>query len=137
MLKVIIADDHSPIRAQLRKMLEKSGDIQVTAEAKDGQEVIDILQTCTADVLILDVEMPRMTGLDVLAYLKESENPIRVLVVSSYSDREFIDGALSMGARGYLIKDDSPYFLLQAVHSVAALTEEIFLSRTALAAFGA
>lgn len=130
MIQIIIADDHQLLRNYLRKTLERRGDISVVAEAADGAEVVRCLNDCQADVLLLDIEMPGMNGIDVLRYLQEQGGSIKSLILSGYSDRELIQGALDLGAQGYLIKDEAHSHLFEAVDAVYE-SKDIWLSAKA------
>ena len=131
MIKVAIVDDHSQIRAQVRKILEKSSDIEVVAEAQDGLECICMLEQCHPDVIVLDVEMPGMSGLEVLAKIRDASIPVRVIMLSGYSDKVYIHEALNLGAKAFIVKEDAWHILVQVVKSIGTNTEDKYLSRMA------
>jgi DNA-binding NarL/FixJ family response regulator len=131
MIKVAIADDHCQIRAHIRKMLEKSGEIEVVAEAQDGQQLMQMLSHCQAEVVVLDVEMPVMNGLEVLAQIRELCLPVQVIMLSGYSDKTYIQESLRLGAKAYIVKDEAWHILVRAVKYISLNTGDMFLSRMA------
>jgi DNA-binding NarL/FixJ family response regulator len=118
-IRVVIADDHPVARAGIRKFLEKEPDIQVVAEASSGEEAIDLVGELSPDVLLLDMELPGMRGTEVARKLKESKSPVRILALSTYDNRQYILGLLASGASGYLIKEEVPETIIEAVRGVA------------------
>jgi len=118
-IKVLMADDHPLARAGIRKFLEKEADIQVLGEASSGEEALRMVEELAPDVLLLDMEMPGMKGLEVARTLKEKESPTRVLALSTYDNKQFILGLLSSGASGYLVKEEVPETIIDAVRGVA------------------
>ena len=89
-IKIMIADDHSMIREGLKSLLELEGDIQVVAEAEDGVDCLEKLKICTPDVLLLDINMPRKNGLEVLQTLKSSKSKVKVLVLTVHNEVEYL-----------------------------------------------
>ena len=118
-IMVILADDHERVRMGLRRLLESSGDIEVIGEAADGQEALDLLDRLDPDVLLLDMEMPRLNGNQVVRRLKEMQSEVRILALSAHDDRQYILGMLENGASGYLTKEEAPEALIKAVRGVA------------------
>jgi two-component system, NarL family, response regulator DegU len=118
-IRVIIADDHAIMRVGIRNILSRSTDIVVVGEASNGAEAIDLVNELNPDVLILDMEMPVMDGVEVARRLQAQNAPVRVLVLSAYDDRQYILEMLNMGASGYLIKDEAPEVIVEAVQGVA------------------
>ena len=118
-IRVVIADDHPVARAGIRKFLEKEPDIQVVAEASSGEEAIELVGELSPDVLLLDMELPGMRGTEVARKLQEIKSPVRVLALSTYDNRQYILGLLASGAAGYLIKEEVPETIIQAVRGVA------------------
>jgi DNA-binding NarL/FixJ family response regulator len=114
-----MADDHPLARAGIRKFLEKEPDIQVVGEASSGEEALQMVEELAPDVLLLDMEMPGMKGLEVAKSLKEKSSPTRVLALSTYDNKQFILGLLSSGASGYLVKEEVPETIIEAVRGVA------------------
>jgi DNA-binding NarL/FixJ family response regulator len=118
-IRVIIADDHAIMRVGIRNILSRSSEIIVVGEASNGAEAIDLINELKPDVLILDMEMPVMDGVEVARRLQADTSPVRILVLSAYDDRQYILEMLNMGASGYLIKDEAPEVIVDAVQGVA------------------
>jgi DNA-binding NarL/FixJ family response regulator len=117
---VLIVDDHPAVRRGLRTFLELSEDIDVVGEAADGTQVADLVAATAPDVVLLDMVLPGLDGLGVLAALRERGATARVLVITSFTDRRSVLPAIRAGARGYLSKDVEPEALVAAVRSVHA-----------------
>ena len=117
-IKIIIADDHSMIREGLKSLLELEGDIQVVAEAEDGVDCLEKLKICTPDVLLLDINMPRKNGLEVLQTLKSSKSKIKVLVLTVHNEVEYLMKAVDIGVDGYILKDSESAELKKAIFSI-------------------
>lgn len=127
-VRVIIADDHPVARKGICNLLGKVGDIDVVGEADNGDEVLRLVQTLTPDVLLLDMEMPGLTGTEVARRLQTARLPVRILALSAHDDREYIQGLLTCGASGYLMKEEVPQTIVDAVRGVAR-GEQGWLSR--------
>jgi DNA-binding NarL/FixJ family response regulator len=119
MIRVILCDDHALIRRGIRDTLSDAPDIQVVGEAGDYAELRSLLRTTTCDVLVLDINMPGRSGLDVLAVLKDEGATMKVLIVSMYPEDQYAIRALRAGAFGYVNKGGDPQQLVQAVRTVA------------------
>ena len=119
MIKVVLCDDHAMVRRGIRETLSEAVDIQVTAEAASYSEVREVLRTAECDVLILDLNLPGRGGMDVLASLRESASPVRVLIVSMFAEDQYALRCLRAGAHGYLNKADDPNALAAAVRTIA------------------
>ncbi|MBE5889497.1 MAG: response regulator transcription factor [Lachnospiraceae bacterium] len=119
-LKIMITDDHSMIREGLKNLLELDGDIKVIAEAENGQECLDRLATVRPDVLLLDINMPVMNGLEVLAALKERRIRVKVLVLTVHNEVEYLMKAVDIGVDGYVLKDSESAELKKAIFAVAS-----------------
>ncbi len=133
-IKVLLADDHPPLRAGMRARLEQEEDITVIGEASDGREALKLAKALQPHLLVLDMEMPEMTGLEVATHLQEDGEAIRVLVLSAYEDPEYITKLLESGAvAGYLTKSESLDTIVAAVRGVSK-GEEGWLSREVAAA---
>lgn len=117
-INVMITDDHSMIREGLKQLLELEGDFKVVAEACDGVECLNKLETVTPDVLLLDINMPNMNGLEVLQKMKEKRIIIKVLVLTIHSEVEYLLKAVDIGVNGYLLKDSESAELKKAIISV-------------------
>jgi DNA-binding NarL/FixJ family response regulator len=118
-IRVILADDHPFLRTGLRKILDKTSDIVVVGEASDGAQALQLVEALTPDVLVLDVEMPHMNGIQVARELSSRESDVRILVLSAHDDRAHILGMLDAGVAGYLTKDEASEALVKAVRGVA------------------
>ena len=104
-MKVLLADDHRLVRAGLRALLDASPGIEVVAEATDGEEAWQMIQQLKPEAALLDIAMPKLSGLAVLQNVKASALPTRVLLLSMYDNDEYVTEAIRAGASGYLIKD--------------------------------
>lgn len=118
-VRIVLADDHAQTRTGLRRQLERSGRIRVVGEATDGSEVFALLETAPAQVLLLDIDMGRMSGLDVMKQLSLQVTPLRVLGLSNYNDPAYVFEMLAYGASGYLSKEDPIAIIVKAVCRVA------------------
>src|SRR5512140_1129109 len=118
-IAVLIADDHPIVCKGIRNLLEPALGITVVGEAHSGAEAIKLIQSLHPDVVLLDVELSDMSGIDVIRQVNPSKSEVRILGLSSYDDREFISQLLSLGASGYLLKDEIPEQIIEAVRGVA------------------
>jgi two-component system response regulator NreC len=119
-LRVLLADDHAIVRRGLRSLLETEPGLNVVAEAADGIEALRLADEHDPDVVILDVGMPKLNGIDVAARLQKLKRPPRVIILSMHADESYIIRALAAGARAYLLKDATDEDLLPAVRTVAS-----------------
>lgn len=117
-LKVVIADDHSVVRQGIRGVLEAIEGLQVVGEAGDGDEALEMVLELKPDVVVLDVNMPGKTGLEVTTELRQEGHPARVLILSMHDDPEYVLQAVRSGADGYVLKDAAPAELRDAVEAV-------------------
>jgi DNA-binding NarL/FixJ family response regulator len=120
MIRVLIAEDHLMVRAGIRALLEKAGDIHVLGEASNGQEAIEMTESLKPDVLIMDIMMPRMNGIQAAENIREMKLPTHILLLSMYSDEGFVHQALQCGVKGYVLKSSVSDELLWAVRAVAS-----------------
>ncbi|MFB9990958.1 response regulator [Deinococcus oregonensis] len=118
-IRVLIADDHRLFREGVRALLSVSDTIEVVGEAQDGRQAVELCEQLSPDVVILDLQMPHLGGLEALRLLLRGPHPPGVLVVSMFDDDEHVFAALQAGARGYLLKGAAPEDLLRAVEAVA------------------
>lgn len=118
--RVVLADDHEVVRKGIRNLLRKASDIVVIGEASDGNEAIKLVNQLQPDVLLLDIEMPGMSGVNVVRRLDEAGMTVNILVLSAYDDQEYILEMLGNGAAGYLLKEETPEYILDAVRGVAS-----------------
>jgi len=117
-VRVLIADDHGIVRSGLRLLLERQPDIEVVAEASDGAEARDIAIRERPDLAILDVKMPKLTGLQATREIKAQAPEVAVLILSMHDDERYLDEALKAGASGYVVKTQADTDLLAAIRSV-------------------
>lgn len=118
-IKIIIADDHSVLRAGLKLLLNNEADFIVTAEASNGEEVLDLLRTTPTDVLIIDLSMPKMGGLECIKEIKSRDYATKILVLTMHDDEQYIKEAMRSGALGYVEKHALDTELFIAVKTVA------------------
>ena len=118
-IRVLIADDHPLVCAGIRSLLEPAAGISIIGEAHTGRDALHMIQSQLPDVVLLDMELPDMSGVDVIKKLAGTGTATRVLGLSSYDDQQFISELLTFGASGYLLKDEVPEHILDAVRGVA------------------
>jgi DNA-binding NarL/FixJ family response regulator len=118
-IRVVLADDHAVVRVGIRRLLSKTEDIYVVAEVDNGLDAIEAVRRYKPDVLLLDMEMPVMNGIEVAKRLHELNSPVRVLVLSGYEDSQYIRLVIAAGACGYITKGENPDVILRAIRAVA------------------
>ena len=119
LIHVVIADDHPVVRSGIRGMLENNEDIDIVGEAANGEEALRLVESKQPNVLLLDVEMPGLSGVEVAQRLDEQDTPVHLLALSSYDDQEYVQGLFKSGASGYLTKENAPELVVEAVRAVA------------------
>ncbi len=129
LIKVLIADDHALIREGLQQLLDMQADIQVIGEARDGVEALDACRKLRPDVALLDIAMPRMTGVEAVSLIKQASPGTEVVILSMYEKEAYIHRAMKAGALGYVLKAAPSSYLLEAVRRVSA--GEFYLSPNA------
>ena len=117
-IRIIIADDHAIFRDGLRRLLATQPDFQVVGEASDGKEAVALTQQLKPDVLLLDLAMPRVPGMEVLRELSREETPVRTLLLTAAIQPFAVTTALQLGARGIVLKASPPEMLLKSIRSV-------------------
>jgi DNA-binding NarL/FixJ family response regulator len=117
---VLVADDHGVLRKGIRFVLGSEPQIEVVGETGDGREAVALTERLCPDVVILDIAMPSLSGIEAAAQITRRNPGVGVVMLSMYSDEEFVLRALSAGAKGYLLKDDAEPDLVRAVQAVAA-----------------
>lgn len=132
-IRVILADDHPVVRNGVKNFLSKAGDIEIIAEARDGNEAIQLVNELTPHVLLLDMELPGKNGIEVTEILKAAGSPVKILAFSGHEDREYIRGVLNSGAAGYITKDEPNEQVVEAIRGVAR-GQQGWLSRKVKAA---
>jgi DNA-binding NarL/FixJ family response regulator len=126
MIRVILADDHHLVRQGIRSLLEKASDIEILAEAENGQEAVKLAERLAPDVLVMDIAMPRLNGIQAAEQIRSLGLATQVVILSMYSDETVVRQALRAGVRGYLLKRSVVEELLLALR--AAMHGEIYLS---------
>ena len=117
-MKIILADDHRIIREGLRALLDKESDMEVVAEAEDGRTTVRLSHEFTPDVVIMDITMPGLNGIEATRQIVSELPEVKVIALSMHSDRKFVREMLSAGASGYLLKDSAFEELINALHAV-------------------
>jgi len=119
-IRVLLADDHTIVRAGIRRFLEQPGDIEVVAEAEDGETAKALIAQYRPDVAVLDIQMPKASGIEVTRWVRANIQGVGVLILTAYDDTPYVMGVLQAGANGYVLKTASPEELIQAVYDVHA-----------------
>lgn len=117
-ISVLLADDHVMVRAGIRQLLEHSGDIDIVAEASDGETAQFLMRQHHPDVAVLDIRMPKASGIEVTRWARANLPEVGVLILTAYDDDPYIMAVLQAGANGYVLKTASPEELIRAVHEV-------------------
>lgn len=117
-IRVLLADDHPVVRGGIRNLIETAPEIAVVGEASGGREALSLVEELQPDVLLLDMEMPDMSGVEVARQLAQKKTAVRILALSAYDDPQYIRSLFSSGAAGYLTKDEAPEFILEAINGV-------------------
>jgi len=128
LIKVLLADDHAIFRAGLRRLVEEAGDMVVVAEAANGREAIEQIHHATPDVVVIDISMPGLDGLEVISQLSFSHPKLPILVLTMHEEEQYVVRTIASGAMGYINKRSVPEQLVKAIRKVHAggryLTEE-------------
>jgi DNA-binding NarL/FixJ family response regulator len=119
MISVLIADDHGLVREGMERLLESHSDIRLCAQAANGEEALRAIEEHRPDVVVLDVGMPRLGGLETLRLLRERYPGTRALLISVRGDRTLVDSAIRLGADGYLLKDSRAEEIVEAIRDIA------------------
>jgi DNA-binding NarL/FixJ family response regulator len=117
-ISVLVADDHGIVREGLRRLLESEHDLNVVGEARDGREVLDEVEQLKPQVVVLDITMPRLGGLETLERLRASHPDVKVILLSVHGDPPFIQSAIALGADGYVLKNGRASEIVTAVREV-------------------
>jgi two-component system response regulator DesR len=117
-MKVIVAEDQGMLRGALSALLDLQDDIEVVGQAENGEQALQMIKSLDPDLVVMDIEMPRMTGLDVAESLKELKNPCRVVILTTFSRTGYFQRAMRAGVRGFLLKDSPIDELASALRSV-------------------
>lgn len=119
-IRVLLADDHALVRRGLHYLLERADGIQVAGEASDGREAVRLAEELRPDIVIMDIGMPNLNGVEATAQIVKKNPAIGVIILSMHADETYLVRALSAGAKGYLLKDSAENDLIRAVHTVHA-----------------
>lgn len=120
MIRVVIADDHTIVREGLKQILRADPELAIAGEARDGAEAIDCVRRLDFDVLLLDMSMPKKSGIELIKQIKNERPKLRILVLSMHEEQQYAVRAIKSGASGYLTKESAPAQLISAIRKVAA-----------------
>lgn len=118
-IRVVLADDHVFVRDGIKSLLENEANIEVVGEATDGLEALSIVKTLNPDLLILDIRMPNLTGIEVVEKLRSENNLVKIVMLSMHESEEYVLKSIKAGADGYLLKGSSKEEFLKAVYTIA------------------
>lgn len=118
MVNVIIADDHLMVREGIKKILEFDGDIKIIGEADDGLQCLDLIERLHPDIVLLDINMPKMNGLEMLKLLRDEKKKDKVLILTIHNEIEYLMKAVEIGVNGYVLKDSDSSVLRKAIFAV-------------------
>ena len=124
--QIVLADDHLMLRHGIRRIIEEAEDLVVVGEASDGLELLDMLKKSTPDMVILDLSMPKLRGLEAATEIKTIYPKVKILILTMHNNKEYLIQALSARTDGYLLKEDTDTQLIAAIESIRQ--ENIFLS---------
>ncbi|BDU27246.1 MULTISPECIES: response regulator transcription factor [unclassified Flavobacterium] len=119
-IRVVLADDHVFVRDGIKSLLENEANIEVVGEAIDGADALEVVAESKPDLLIVDIRMPNLTGIEVVEKLRSENNDIKIIMLSMHESEEYVLKSIKAGADGYLLKGSSKEEFLKALHSVAA-----------------
>lgn len=125
-IKIVLADDHQLFRAGLKSILEHESGFEVVGEALDGHTTLVMVDRCSPDIVLLDISMPGLNGIETLRRLTASGTKTRVVILSMYSDRRFVSESFQAGARGFLLKDSALEELVAGIRAV--MKGQVYLS---------
>jgi two-component system, NarL family, nitrate/nitrite response regulator NarL len=114
-IKIVIADDHQDLRTKIRALLERCPELFVTGEAVNGLEAVQKVRELHPDVLLLDIHMPIMDGIEVLEILRKAHDRVHVIILSAFGNKYFLNEITAKGANGYMMKEDAPTLLVEAI----------------------
>ena len=118
-LKILLADDHALMRTGLRALLERQPNLEIVGESENGRHAVDLAKTLEPDVVVMDVGMPVLNGIEATQQIVAGHPATAVIILSMHSDESYVMRALKAGARGYLLKDSAPADLLSAIQAVS------------------
>ena len=117
-ISTLLADDHIVVRAGIRQFLEQSPDIKVIAEASNAQEACELIESHKPDVVVLDIQMPLKSGIEITRWIRSQQLSMGVLILTAYEDEPYVRAVLQAGANGYVLKNAEPVEIVQAVRDV-------------------
>jgi DNA-binding NarL/FixJ family response regulator len=117
-IRVLLADDHAVVRAGIRQFMERAGDIQVIGEVGDGDAAKTFIEKNAIDVAVLDIQMPKVSGIDVTRWIRATHRTLGVLILTAYDDDPYVVAVIKAGANGYVLKTATPDEIVQAVRDV-------------------
>jgi len=118
-IRVVLADDHVFVRDGIKSLLENEANIEVVGEAIDGADALEVVAAHTPDLLIVDIRMPHLTGIEVVEKLRKDNNDVKIIMLSMHESEEYVLKSIKAGADGYLLKGSSKDEFLKALHTVA------------------
>jgi len=131
--KIVLADDHAILRQGIRKIIEGEDNLEVVGEVSDGLELIDFLNNNPANLVLLDISMPNVRGIEAITEVRRSQPGVKVLILTMHNNKEYLYAAIAAGADGYLLKENSDDELLSAIDQV--MLGETYISSTLAAEF--
>jgi len=117
-MTIVIADDHAAVRQSLRILVECDPNLKLIGEATDGLEAIRAVHALQPDLLLTDIKMPQMSGLEVLQYLRNEKNPVAIVILSNHSEPLYVEAAMRLGANAFVAKASGLDILMTALHAV-------------------
>lgn len=117
-IRLVLADDHAVVRAGIRQFLDMETDLEVVAEADDGEQATRLIEQYLPDVAVLDIQMPKISGIEVTRHIRANHWPVGVLVLTAYEDEPYVRAVLKAGANGYILKTARPPDIIEAVRDV-------------------
>lgn len=124
--RIVLADDHALIRQGIKKLIEEDEELRVVGEVGDGLELLDFLKENSADLVVLDISMPNLRGIEAISEVHKIDPDIKILILTMHKNEQYLCSSMQAGAHGYLLKEDSDMELLPAIHQV--LAGDIFIT---------
>ncbi len=117
-VKIVLADDHAVVRRSLCLLITEDAALELVGEAADGLEAIRAVHSLQPDLLLTDIKMPQMSGLEVLQYLRNEKNPVAIIILSNHSEPLYVEAAMRLGANGFVAKSSGLESLMEAIQAV-------------------